>query len=162
MSFRKPIYAYFLLGPLSDQSIVVAYAAWQQDLQTELEKNALRKLMWFGRRKVLGSYACMHMNEKKYCAIKWNLSLYSLYHAKAPTGNTAPFQEMSQQWRAVGNTAALDFNRHEIWTSDLPLQGRTLYRSTSWPFYTVVFTMQLSKKSTTINSVSKKISSASI
>ena len=47
---------------------------------------------------------------------KSSLSLYSLYYAEAcnkfagaisaslRTGNTAPFKEMLEQWRAVGNT----------------------------------------------------------
>ena len=50
--------------------------------------------------------------------IKSNLSLYSLYYAEACNelagpisaslrpGNTAPFKEMSQRWRAVGNTVS--------------------------------------------------------
>ena len=50
--------------------------------------------------------------------IKSNLSLYSLYYAEACNelagpisaslrpGNTAPFEEMSQRWRAVGNTVS--------------------------------------------------------
>ena len=50
--------------------------------------------------------------------IKSNLSLYSLDYAEACNelagpisaslrpGNTAPFQEMSQRWRAVGNTVS--------------------------------------------------------
>ena len=49
---------------------------------------------------------------------KSNLSLYSLYYAEACNefagpisaslrpGNTAPFEEMSQRWRAVGNTVS--------------------------------------------------------
>ena len=49
---------------------------------------------------------------------KSNLSLYSLDYAEACNelagpisaslrpGNTAPFEEMSQRWRAVGNTAS--------------------------------------------------------
>ena len=49
---------------------------------------------------------------------KSNLSLHSLYYGEAcnefamPTsaslhpGNTAPFEEMSQRWRTVGNTAS--------------------------------------------------------
>ena len=51
-----------------------------------------------------------------FVKIKSNLSLYSLYYAEACNelagpisaslrpGNTAPFEEMSQRWRAVGNT----------------------------------------------------------
>ena len=45
---------------------------------------------------------------------KLNLSLYPLYYtevcnefaffASVHQGNTAPFEEMSQRWRAVGNT----------------------------------------------------------
>ena len=47
-----------------------------------------------------------------------NLSLYSLYYAEACNefagpisvslrpGNTTPFEEMSQRWRAVGNTVS--------------------------------------------------------
>ena len=55
----------------------------------------------------------------QYCfQIKSNLSLYSLYYAEACNelaghisvslrqGNTAPFEEMSQRWRAIGNTVA--------------------------------------------------------
>ena len=50
--------------------------------------------------------------------VKSNLSLYSLYYAEACNelagpisaslrpGNTAPFEEMSQRWRAVGNTVS--------------------------------------------------------
>ena len=50
--------------------------------------------------------------------IKSNLSLYSLHYAEACNelagpisaslrpGNTAPFEEMSQRWRAVGNTVS--------------------------------------------------------
>ena len=50
--------------------------------------------------------------------IKSNLSLYSLDYAEACNelagpisaslrpGNTAPFEEMSQRWRAVGNTVS--------------------------------------------------------
>ena len=50
--------------------------------------------------------------------IKSNLSLYSLHYAEACNelagpisaslrpGNTAPFKEMSQRWRAVGNTVS--------------------------------------------------------
>ena len=49
---------------------------------------------------------------------KSNLSLYSLYYTKACNefagpisaslrpGNTTSFEEMSQQWRAVGNTVS--------------------------------------------------------
>ena len=49
--------------------------------------------------------------------IKSNLSLYSLYYTEACNqfaglifaslrpGNTAPFEEMPQQWRVIGNTA---------------------------------------------------------
>ena len=49
---------------------------------------------------------------------KSNLSLYSLYYAEACSelagsisaslrpGNTAPFKEMLQRWRAVGNTVS--------------------------------------------------------
>ena len=50
--------------------------------------------------------------------IKSNLSLHSLYYAKAcyefagpisaslRSGNAAPFEKMSQRWRAVGNTVS--------------------------------------------------------
>ena len=50
--------------------------------------------------------------------IKSNFSLYSLYYAEACNelagpisaslrpGNTAPFEEMLQRWRAVGNTVS--------------------------------------------------------
>ena len=50
--------------------------------------------------------------------LKSNLSLYSLYYAEACNelaglisaslrpGNTASFEEMSQRWRAVGNTVS--------------------------------------------------------
>ena len=57
--------------------------------------------------------------ESKYCKTsKSNLSLYSLYYseecnefarpisASLRPGNTAPFQEMSRLWRAVGNTVS--------------------------------------------------------
>ena len=55
-------------------------------------------------------------NQLQY--IKSNLSLYSLDYAEACNelagpisaslrpGNTAPFEEMSQRWRAVGNTVS--------------------------------------------------------
>ena len=55
---------------------------------------------------------------KLYYQIKSNLSLYSLHYAEACNklagpisaslrpGNTAPFEEMSQRWRAVGNTVS--------------------------------------------------------
>ena len=56
--------------------------------------------------------------ESKSNQIKSNLSLYSLDYAEACNelagpisaslrpGNTAPFEEMSQRWRAVGNTVS--------------------------------------------------------
>ena len=63
-------------------------------------------------------------------AFKSNLSSYSLYYAKACyefaglssllllPGNTAPFREMLQQWRAIGNTASdLTSSRFEPQTS---------------------------------------------
>ena len=34
------------------------------------------------------------------------------------------------------------FDRPEIWTSDLPLQGQTRYRSTNWPVYQTCFLKQ--------------------
>ena len=60
----------------------------------------------------------------QFCWIKSNLSLHSLYYAEVfnelaglisaslRQGNTASFEEMSQGWRAVGNTA-----RFELQTS---------------------------------------------
>ena len=61
---------------------------------------------------------------------KSNLSFYSLYYTKAcnelsePTpaslrlGNTAPFEEMSHRWRAVGNTVSyLTGSKFEAQTS---------------------------------------------
>ena len=63
------------------------------------------------------SFAKQNM-PKKVSKIKSNLSLYSLYYAEACNelagpisaslrpGNTAPFEEMSQRWRAVGNTVS--------------------------------------------------------
>ena len=49
----------------------------------------------------------------------------------APVGNTDPFEEMSQRWRAVGNAVS------DLTTRDLnhrpPLQRRTCNRSTNWP-----------------------------
>ena len=61
-----------------------------------------------------------------FWVIKSNLSLYSVYYAEACNefagpisaslrrGNTAPFEEMLQRWRAVGNSVsdwpALDLN----------------------------------------------------
>ena len=42
-------------------------------------------------------------------------------------GNTASFEEMLQQWLHCAQ-----FDRPEIWTSDLPLQRRARYRSTNW------------------------------
>ena len=60
---------------------------------------------------------------------KSNLSLYSLYYAELCNefaepisvslrpGNAAPFEEMSQRWRAVGNTVRLASPRFEPQTS---------------------------------------------
>ena len=68
--------------------------------------------------------------------IKSNLSLYSLNTPKRVTslrgpisaslrpGNTAPFEEMSQRWRAVGNTVS-DLTGPRFEPRDLPLQRRT-------------------------------------
>ena len=49
----------------------------------------------------------------------------------------APWQH-NPFWRNVATVAScwhhyIRFNRPEIWTSDLPLQWRTRYRSTYWP-----------------------------
>ena len=62
--------------------------------------------------------------------VKSNLSVYSLYYAEACNefagpisaswrrNNTAPFEEMLQQWRAVGNTVSdLTGSRFEPQTS---------------------------------------------
>ena len=55
---------------------------------------------------------------KKHERIKSNFSLYSLYNAEVcnelagpiseslHSGSTAPFEEISQRWRAVGNTVS--------------------------------------------------------
>ena len=47
-------------------------------------------------------------------------------------GNTIPFEEILLRRRTVGNTE-FDFDRSEIWTSDLLLHRRTRYLSTNWP-----------------------------
>ena len=70
---------------------------------------------------------------------KSNLSLYSLYYAKACNGfaghifesmrlgNTALFEEISQRWRAVRNTLS------GLTGPNFELQMRTCYCSTNWP-----------------------------
>ena len=57
-------------------------------------------------------------HQKKSLTLSFFLSLYSLYYAEAwnelagpisaslRPGNAAPFEEMSQRWRAVGNTVS--------------------------------------------------------
>ena len=66
--------------------------------------------------RMLIGYWCYALKSKSKS--KSNLSLYSLYYAEAcnelagpisPSlrpGNTAPFEEMSMRWRAVGNTVS--------------------------------------------------------
>ena len=81
---------------------------------------------------------------------KSNLPLYSLYYAEACNefagpisaslrpGNTAPFEEMSLRWRAVGNTVSdLTSPRFEPQTSRSRDQ-----RITAWPtgWYAYIYT----------------------
>ena len=56
----------------------------------------------------------------------------------ARVGNTIPFQELSQQWRAVGKTVSnltgLRFEHHPSRPRDRnSLQRQTRYRLTNWP-----------------------------
>ena len=86
-----------------------------------MEKNC--QIYFFGKNTEFAKY--VYQNQ-----IESNLSLYSLYHAEAcnefagpisaslRTGNTAPFEEMSQRWRAIGNTVSdLTGPRFELRTS---------------------------------------------
>ena len=82
-------------------------------------------------------------NPKELCKVKSNLSLCSLYYVEAcyefagpisasfHPSNTGPFEEMSQRWRAVGNTA--QFNRSDIEPQISQSRNeRVTARPTSW------------------------------
>ena len=73
-----------------------------------------------------------------------NLSWHSLHYAEACNEFAGPIFESlrpgkhSSFWRNVAAVVSrwqhcVRFDRSEIWTSDLPLQRETRYRSTNWP-----------------------------